>query len=79
MKLVIQLGASLYHFTVSTSVYLGICPVFSQVKFLVEAAQLLGDVRRVLMWTYAYAFFLPSEHPNRRYGTKEEIDLSVCT
>jgi hypothetical protein len=38
----------------------------AQVRFLVEAAELLGDARKVLMWTYAYAFFLPAKHPSRR-------------
>jgi hypothetical protein len=44
----------------------------AQVRFLVEAAELLGDARKVLMWTYAYAFFLPAKHPSRRYDNTRQ-------
>jgi hypothetical protein len=55
----------------------GVAP--SQVRFLVEAAELLGDARRVLMWTYAYAFFLPTKHPNRRLLEQQQGDLEKYT
>ncbi|XP_073299636.1 probable E3 ubiquitin-protein ligase ARI8 isoform X1 [Primulina huaijiensis] len=40
----------------------------SQLKFIIEAWQQIGECRRVLKWTYAYGYYLPEkEHAKRQF------------
>jgi hypothetical protein len=47
----------------------------AQVRFLEDASVLLGEARKVLMWSYAFAYFLPSSHPHRTLLEQQQGDL----